>query len=160
MSGVEIAMAASAALSAAGSIVGGVSANNQAQAQAANAEMQAQEQKAIAQREAVRKGKEARLIQSRQRAVAASSGGGAKDPTIMDLMGDVESEASYQKQAALYEGETRARGLEAEASLARSRGRQSMFSGFIGAGSSILSGYSQFQQYREARPRGGGLYET
>lgn len=158
MAGLETIGLIGTALSAAGAIVGGISASNQAKAQAVLAEMQAKEQRAAAHREVIRRGKEAQLIQSRQQAIAASTGGGAKDPTVLDLMGDVEAEGSYQKATAMYEGESRARGLEAQASMARMQARQALFSGFIGAGTSILSGFSGFEQYRTPPASSGSLW--
>ena len=84
---------------------------------------------------------------SRGQAVAAASGGGAGDPTVVNLMAGVGQEGKYQSGVALYEGETRGRGLEFDAKIRRMEGRQALFSGFIGGASSIINGFSDFSQY-------------
>jgi hypothetical protein len=157
MSGIETALALAGTIaSAAGAVAGGISASNDAKAQADLAEMQANEARAVSQREADRKSREAKLIMSSQQAKAAASGGGARDPTVLQLMGDVGAEASYQERAALYEGETRGRGLEAQAAIDRMRARQAMLGGFIGAGSSVISGLSSWSKYQTPGYGSGG----
>lgn len=81
---------------------------------------------------------------SRQQAVASASGAGATDPTVLKLMGDVAGQGYNNSQAALYEGESRGRALEDQAAISRMQGRQARLAGFIGAGTSILSGFSGF----------------
>jgi hypothetical protein len=139
-------------ISAAGSIVGGIAANNQAKAQAKAMEVRAGEERAVSQREAIRRSKEAKMVMSRQQAVAASSGGGAGDPTVVNLMSGVGAEGKYQSGVALYEGETKGRGLEFDADIRRMEGRQALFAGFIGGASSILNGFSNFSQYASSPP--------
>ena len=144
MSGFEILGLAGAALSGIGSIAGGIAASNASEAQAKAAERQASEERAASQREAVQRSKEARLVMSRQQAVAGASGAGATDPTVLKLMGDVAGQGYNNSQAALYEGESRGRALEDQAAISRMQGRQARLAGFIGAGTSILSGFSGF----------------
>jgi hypothetical protein len=158
MSGIETVLAiAGTAVSAAGSIIGGIQASNTAKAQADIAEQQANEQRAVSQREAARRAKEAKYIQSQQLQRAAASGGGADDPTVLALMGDVGAESSYQQRAAIYEGETKGRGLEHQAALDRWQAKQAMYGGFIGAGSSVISGLSDWSKY-QSKPPGSGSY--
>jgi hypothetical protein len=154
-------------ISAAGSIVGGIAANNQAKAQAKALEVRAGEERAVSQREAIRRAKEAKLVMSRGQAVAASSGGGAADTSVVNLMADIGREGKYQSGVALYEGETRGRGLEFDARIRRMEGKQALFAGFIGGASSILNGFSNFSQYSYSPPpsrtmpsasAGGGYY--
>ena len=139
-------------ISAAGSIVGGIAANNQAKAQAKALEVRAGEERAVSQREAIRRSKEAKLVMSRGQAVAASSGGGAGDPTVVNLMAGIGQEGAYQKNVALYTGETRGRGLEFDAKIRRMEGRQALFAGFINGAGSILNGFSSFSQYQSSPP--------
>lgn len=141
-----------ALVGAAGSIIGGIAANNQAKAQAQAMEVRAGEERASSQREAIRRSKEAKMVLSRQQAVAAASGGGAADPTVVNLMADVAQEGAYQSGAALYEGETRGRGLEYDAKLTRLQGRQALFGGFINGFSSMISGFSNFASYGGSGP--------
>lgn len=151
MSGFELLGLAGAALSGVGSIVGGIAQSNAMEAQAKAAERQASEERAASQREAIQRSKEARLVMSRQQAVAASSGAGATDPTVLKLMGDVAGQGYVNSQAAIYEGESRGRALEDQAAISRMQGRQARLSGFIGAGTSILSGFSGFSNSRGTR---------
>lgn len=141
-----------ALVSAAGSIVGGIAANNQAKAQAQAMTVRAGEERAASQREAIDRSREAKLVMSRQQAVAAASGGGAADPTVVNLMAGVAARGDYNSATALYEGETKGRGLEYQATLTRMQGRQAMFAGFINGASSILSGFSNFQSYAGSGP--------
>jgi len=135
-------------ISAAGSVIGGIAQSNQLEYQAEVEEMRANEARAVSQREAENKNRETKYVQSRQRALAAASGGGAEDPTVTKLMQDVAAEGDYQARTALYEGETKGRFLEAQAKLDRMQARQAMFAGFIDAGSSVISGFSGFDRYK------------
>lgn len=62
--------------------------------------------------------RQARLLQSRALAVAAASGGGASDPTVMNIIAGIAGEGSYRRAIRLYEGEDRARTLRMQASAA------------------------------------------
>lgn len=89
--------------------------------------------------------KQGRLIMSRARAVAASSGGGQDIP----LLGAIEEEATYRKYLAWWEGEERAAGREAQAAGVRFEGSQrararrtDAFGGMVsGWGRSMLDTY-------------------
>jgi len=149
MTGIETALLiGGSVLGAAGSVIGGIQAQQQADYQAKVQRRQAEEARAASQREAIRRAREARYVLSRQQAIAAASGGSATDPTVLDLMGDVAGEGEYQKAAALYEGNARGSSLEAQAALNRMAGRQAMLGGFVNAGTTLLSGASQWARYR------------
>lgn len=51
------------------------------------------------------------LIQSRALALAAASGGGTTDPTVVNVIKNIAGEASYRSSVALYGGEEKARQL-------------------------------------------------
>jgi len=139
MTGMEVIMGASlagTAMSAMGTIAQGNLAAKQgaAQQQALNyqaqqQEMQAGQERAAAQRNAYGRRKEARLVASRGQAVAAASGGGALDPTVVNLLGDVEAEGEYQALMEMYGGEQSARNLESGATLNRYEGQQAYAAG-------------------------------
>lgn len=163
MSGLEVALlAASTAVSAVGAVSQGIAQKRSADAQAASMKMQAKErerqageERAASQREAAARAKEARLVLSRQQAVAAATGGGATDSSVLKLMGDTAAEGAYQVGSAVYEGESRGRVLDGqadidryEAGIARMQGRQAMMAGFIGAGESLLNGASTWASMR------------
>ena len=135
-------------VSAVGSVIGGISANNTAKAQAKAMEIEANQRRASAQRQAVEKRKEAGLIMSRQQAVAAASGSGATDPTVIDLMETTAGRGEYQAQTIQYGGEEEGRGLQNQAAFTRAEGRNRMFASFIDAGSSMLSGANAWGKYK------------
>lgn len=137
-----------AALKAGGSIFGGLSANKAAKAEARQLETQAGLERATSQRQAMEERRQARLLNSRALAVAAASGGGADDPSIVNLMSDIDGEGAYRALAALYEGETEAQGMEAQAKARRKEGKNAKIAGFINAGSSLLgAGSSMMEKY-------------
>ena len=85
-------------------------------------EQEAGQARASSQREAVDERKQGERIASRVQAVSAASGGGALDPTVIDILGRTGAEGEYRALSALYGGEERARGLEYGAAIDRSRG--------------------------------------
>jgi len=110
---------------------------------------QASDVQAASQRTAWSVERQGELMASRALAVAAASGGGASDPTVVNLIAKNAGEFAYRKAVALYEGESKAQGLrygadvkeyegKAVAASARAAGIASMFK----AGTSIMSGYA------------------
>ena len=154
-------------ISAVGSIAQGVAANNAAKAQAQAMEIRADEERAVGQREAIRRAKEAKLVLSRQQAVAAASGGGTGDPTIVNLMSGVAQEGAYQSGVANWKGETSGQNYDYQADIRRMEGRNALIGGFIGGASSIFNGFSNFVSYQPMykpppnptyAPAGSGYY--
>jgi len=86
-------------------------------------EAKAKEERAAGQRQAIEKRDEAGRVQSRQRALAASSGAGVVTPSILDIYGDTGARGEYIAQTELYGGESRARGQEGKAAAARAKGK-------------------------------------
>lgn len=76
---------------------------------------QAGQTRASSQRAAAEERRRARLLDSRARAVAAKSGAGVSDPTVVNLRGDIEARGEYNALSRMYEGETEAGSLELEA---------------------------------------------
>lgn len=116
----EMALLASA-VSAAGSIVGGAAARSQAKAEGAAMQRAAEfeatelrkkadEERAAGQREAMQEREKAARVASRATAVAASSGAGVENPTILGLLEDTAAEGEMQAGAKKYASESRARG--------------------------------------------------
>lgn len=64
---------------------------------------------AISQRAAEEERRQGRMAASRALAVAAASGAGVSDPTIVRLISNIKGEGAYRASVALYEGEARAR---------------------------------------------------
>lgn len=129
-------------LSAVAAIQQGKYENAVAKAQAKAMEQRAMEERASSQREADARRKNAALVMSRQRAIAGASGGGTDDTTMLDLFGDTASAGETDARYALYEGETRGRGLEFDAGLRRAAGRQAKRNATFAAIGYGLSGFT------------------
>lgn len=162
MSGLEslglIAGLVGTGVSTVGSIAAGAAQEEMLEAQATAAERQANEERAASQREAIQRAREARLVLSKQQNVAAASGAGALDPTILDIMGKTAAQGQYNVSSALYEGEARGAGLEDQAAIDRMRARQAKLAGFVDAGSTMLSGISGFSdKWSKRSGLSGGL---
>ena len=120
------------------------------QFQAEQMRQNAGQQMAAAQREAYGVEREAEYTASRALAVAAASGGGASDPTVVSLMSRNAAEMAYRKQVVLYEGTESARLMktgadakEYEGANARREGTQAAVAQSFGAGTSLLRGYAR-----------------
>lgn len=134
------------ALSAGGTIMGGNAAaqagQSQQQAQyfkATQEDMAAQESRASSQRTALDKGRDTTLLLSKLQANAASSGGGASDPGVLNIAGDIAGRGEYESLLDMYKGENRARGLEDEATGSRMTGDAALAEGKAKQSASYLS---------------------
>jgi hypothetical protein len=158
-----VATVAGSALSAAGTLMGGKAAADAGKSQqdaayfkAAQEDQAAQESRAAAQRVALDKAREGRLLQSTLQANAAASGGGAADGTILDLAGGIAGRSEYESLLEMYKGENRARGLEdqaigtrisGDAALAEGKAKQEA-SYYSAAGTLIGSAGSAYKTYK------------
>ncbi len=120
-------------------------------------EQAAQESRAAAQRQAIDKRREGQLLLSRLQARAAASGGGADDPTVLDLGGGIAERGEYEALTEMYRGENRARGLEdsavgsrmtgealrAEGEAKKRASRLSAFGTLIGGATSMYGQYNK-----------------
>ena len=80
-----------------------------------NAEREGDLAFAASQREALEERRQGELAASRALAVAAASGGGVSDPTVINLLTKAKGEGHYRARVALYEGEARARSMRVAA---------------------------------------------
>lgn len=143
-------------LSATSSIAGGVQARRAAEFQAKQAEYNAGQSRAASHLAAADQERRARLVASRAQAVAAASGAGASDPTVMDIISGIAKEGSYRSRLALYEGEDRARTLETQAQALRYGGRGARNAGVISGVTSLLKGgTSLYEKYGKGGPGTG-----
>lgn len=129
----------------------GRAAQQAAEFQAKQMEQRAGQERAASQRAAEEQKRRAQLVSSRAQALAAASGAGALDPTVVDMLGDLEGEGQYRALTALYAGEERATGLETgaaaaryEGEIAKRRGDAARRGSLIKAGGTLLSGASKF----------------
>lgn len=84
---------------------------------------------AASQRAAIEQDRQSRIAQSRMLAVAAASGGGARDPTIVNLIARNAGEGAYRSGLALYQGEEQSRQLLMQASAKRYEGQVALEGG-------------------------------
>jgi len=117
------------------SIFGGAQANKAAKSEAAQLDYNAGQQRAATQRQAEEQRRQGRLANSRLQAVA---GGGSGDVTAVDLAADLAGEGELRSLTALYEGEDRAIGMEAQALATRRAGTAARTAGYRSAADSLL----------------------
>ena len=119
---------------------------------------------AAGQRAGFEQDRQTKLLESRQIALAAASGAGASDPTVMNLIARTAKEGSYRAAVAIYGGEEKARqlrmaasGREYEADAAIVGGEQTA-SAYKTAGVVALlrGGASLFAKYGAGGPSGSG----
>lgn len=135
--------------------------------QADQMEVQAGQELAASQRAAQEQRRQAAFVASRAVAVAGASGGGVTDPTVANLIGDIQGEGAYRSALKIYQGEDNARQLRMgadaktfEGSVAvenagyqadayRTRGQTGMLSA---VGSAFGTGASLFGKYGMGGP--------
>lgn len=135
-------------VSAKGAMDEGNAANSMAQSQANQLNANALTTRASAERTAIEDRKQAALLESRAQAVSAASGGGATDPTVLNVVGDIHKQGEYNALNALYNGDVRAQQLNNSADLERQQGRQAKAAGRMKAVGTVLStGSSMYTRY-------------
>lgn len=139
---------------AGGAIVGGLShiqfgqqAQQSAEYQAEQLRQNAGQTMASSQRSAFDVDRQAQYTASSALATAAASGGGASDPTVVNLIARNAGEFAYRKAVALYQGDDRARlmGMQADAKEfegvnTQANSNQVGMSQMFAAGTSLLKG--------------------
>ena len=128
----------------------GAAADAEAKFEAKQMMINAGQAKAVAQRDAIEQTRQSGLVQSRILALAAASGGGASDPTIINLIGKQAGQGAYNAAVAIYKGDDRARELEMAAAAKRYEGASAKSAGIAkavgaltGTASSLFSKYAQ-----------------
>lgn len=133
----------------------GKAVDSAAQFEAEQLEQKAGQSIAVSQRVAREEVRKAELAQSRALALAAASGGGASDPTVVNIIAGLAGEGAYRQMVALYEGEDRARSYRLNADARRYEGKSARKAGTIGATGTLLSaGGSMLAKY------GGGGFSS
>lgn len=128
-------------LSAGGQAVSAISEKKAADFEAGQMQNMAVTERALAGRKANEFRRQTRLKQSALQARAAATGG-ATDPTIVDLAGQIEEEGEYNALTAVWEGQERANDLVARAGMRKKQGSLARMTGLMGAGGTILQGGS------------------
>lgn len=138
-------------------------AGRQAQAaafDAAQLDVNAGQAIAAAQREGLEQERQARLIASRALAVGAATGS-ASDPTVVNVIADIEGVGALRKATAIYQGEEQARKLRMGAAARRFEGDLALEAGELTSdayktaafGTAISGGGSLFAKYGMGGPK-------
>lgn len=135
-------------------------------------EEQAGEELAVSQRMAIEERRQAELAASRALAVAATSGAGVSDPSVVRLLARTQGEGAYRANVALYQGESRARQARLNAAQARITGAEALeeghardqaygYAGMGRAARGALSLYARYGQHGPGTtPRIGGSVDS
>lgn len=110
--------------------------------QARSMKKKGDEEFAIGQRKMLETRKEKELVLSRQRAVAAASGGSATDATVTAIMGKTEQRGEYAAMLDMYNGVIARNDLYRSARDTIKSGQNALKAGGIKATSHIYSGFT------------------
>lgn len=128
-------------LQAGGTLLSVLSNEKGARIEAGRLKRLAGSERATSQRAAIEERRQARLMQSRARAVAASSGAGVDDPTVLNIMSDLEAEGEYRALTRMYEGETAAQSLDLEGKERRRAARGQSIATVLSGAATFASKY-------------------
>ncbi len=110
------------------------------------------------QAEAANERRKATYLRSRAQAVAGKSGAGVTDPTVSNILTDIDVGGEMNALNALASGEYLARGLRTGADVARRQGAAARNAGYMSAATTALSGSIGFaEKYGDGF---GGGYDT
>lgn len=98
------------------------------------------------QAEAANERRKATYLRSRAQAVAGKSGAGVTDPTVSNILTDIDVGGEMNALNALASGEYVARGLRTGANVARAEGASRKNAGYLSAGTTALSGSIGFAE--------------
>ena len=137
-----------AVVSAAGARAQGRAQRQAAERQAQMLEINAKNEKAAAQRQALQLKRNKELAISTAQARAGGSGFDPTDPTTLDITGEIERYGTLQEQSALFGGLSRAEGLTDEAASVRATGAAQEQASKIDAASTLLGGITSMARFR------------
>lgn len=135
-----IAIIGGSLLGGAGKIIEATSQSKALKKEAKQLDRKAGSTRATSQRSANEELRQSRLVGSRALALAAASGAGASDPTVMNLIASIAGEGQYRSLTELYNGNTEAVGYEDQADANRRAAKAVKTAGYVGAGATILGG--------------------
>lgn len=104
--------------------------------------MRANEEAGVSQRRALKAKKDTERAVSRARAVAAASGAGADDPTVNDIIDDLETEGELAALNELYTGRVREQNMKTNARLTRSEGAKLQRKSVLDAAGGLMADVS------------------
>ena len=144
-------------LTAGGTILTGVAGQAASRAEERELKIRAADERAAKQREGIERRRRAELLISRNQAVAADSGAGATDPTVLAIEGDLYQEGEYQAAIENYQGAQKADALRRKASQTRAEGDIGLLDSGLRASGTILSGISSYYDRYGRRGATSGL---
>lgn len=147
---------AGTALTAAGAIYGGVQAKRAADAKKHQLEDQAAFEKAAGQRRAIEERRASQFARSRALAVAGASGAGVGDPTVANLLADLQTEGEYRALTQLFTGDETALGLQDQATAAGREGKAAQIGSYASATETVLGGINDWGPSLAAKYGGSG----
>lgn len=147
-----------------GAELAGASAQKQGRAKRALDEFEAQQleenasnTQAAAQRDALEQTRQATLVESRAKALAAA--GGAGGPGVINLVSKINGEGAYRSLNSVYEGESQARSMRLAAAGKRYEGQKAEELGSDQAAAyDVQAGASQLKGFASLIGAGGSLY--
>lgn len=155
-----VAQIGGTALSMVGALKSGADQKASLNYQAQVREQQADESMAAGQRSAEAQYRQGRLLQSRQQAIAAATGGGA-DQSVLNMMGMTAMETQLAAQTEIYKAEQQSKGYTDAASVSRIDAKRAGTNGTLTALSSGFNGastmYNRFAR-NSAYATNGGNY--
>ena len=99
---------------------------------------------ATGQRQAAEERRRMELVESRALALAAASGGGVSDPTVVKIIAELSGEGAYRSAVAMYDAEEAARQMRLGAYARRYEGSQALESGLSAQRAFNLRGTGSF----------------
>lgn len=138
--------AASTVIGVAGSVQQGRNQQKLLNQQAEQREEDAKAAQAEAQRESLIERKKAKNLMSRARAVAGASGAGSSDPTVTNILTNIETQGEVNALNALHSGNAQASGLRSGAAMARSEGQAYRSASYMDAASTGLGGATSWYE--------------
>lgn len=143
-------------LNAGGTLMAGREAQLAARFTAAQLRQNAGQAQASSQRQAYEVDRQSQLIASRALAVAAASGGGASDPTVVNILARTAQEGSYRRAVALYGGDERARSMNLAADAKEMEGNNAEIGSWLSAGAKTVSAGANLMR---GRAQGASMYQ-
>lgn len=129
---------------AAGHVYGGKQIRKAKKAEAKQLKRRAGLTRATAQRLGAEERREARYVMSAARARAAAGGGGVSDPTVVNILADIEARGEYNALVRNWEGEEEAIGLESAAKIAKREGKAAEIAGWTRGIATIMESAQGF----------------
>lgn len=147
--------------SAAGQLMSGFSQYSIAKSQQIQLDQNANDAVGASQRQAFLDRLKTQAVQSRATAVAAASGAGATDPSVVNLQGEIGREGEYAALTDLYNGTAQAQQMRYQGAVTRYQGNQAVLASGIDAlatltGGSGGGGQSLFDKFGGGGPNANG----